>query len=465
MQKSLFLYFFISVMLFVVGGCYKINVPINESSNSSYLVSVSNNVVSKDQVKNYIARTRPKTKSNKELDYRITPYGGSADDPLLYIVNYGDSEGWQILSSDSRVPAVVAHGETGYFSLEEGSPAVRVWLDCMATDMANIRCAPDKDLAFSAEEIAAHKSVWGEAPSRVIIPGDENGYWEVITTSEWCLAEEQEHMTPKWDQGAPYNCYCPLRSDSSTERAPAGCVALAASEVLFYLHSQLGTPAGMVDYGYCVGDINNYSRYFSGNSTSIWLGMDPNYTYPSGDAEEESLMIGHVGNIINMNYQNIYSWAFPSNIRTNLFSFYGLSCNEGAYDADVVRNNLCNYLPIIVTASDLLIPINFDIHCFVIDGFRKTYTKYIHYHYWVPEDPDPWNPKSLPDRHHNPYYTYTYSTPRITSIQINWGWASQWTSNVNNGWYSLTPDWTVTNGGTYNYNYNVSMIYNIGVAE
>jgi hypothetical protein len=446
-------------------SCYKESLSEDKTNTTIVSAPDSDCFISVEQIKSYIARTRPDTKNGGELDYTIKPYGGSADNPLLYIVNYGESNGWQILSSDSRTPAIVAEGETGYFSLEEGSPAVQVWLDCMATDMANVRCAGDEDLVFTAEEIAAHKSVWGARPGVRVLPGDENGHWEVTTTTEWCLAEEIEHMTPHWAQGEPYNTYCPLKSNSSTERAPAGCVAIAAAEVLYYLHNHLGVPASMVDYGYCVGDINNYSRYFSGSSTGIWSQM--NYNHQTYGADAEALMIGHIGGIISMNYQNEYAWALPDNIRTNLFPAYGITCSQGAYEQNYVRNNLGNHMPVIVTASDLLIPINFDIHCFVIDGFRKTYTKYIHYHYWVPGEPDPWNPKYPPGFDHNPYYTYTYSTPTVSSIKINWGWASQWgDSPLNDGWYSLIADWVVNDGtSTYSYNHNVNMIYNIAVED
>ena len=51
----------------------------------------------------------------------------------------------------------------------------------------------------------------------------------------------------------------------------------------------------------------------------------------------------------------------------------------------------------------------------------------------------------------------------MTGIKINWGWWTQWSSHpVNDGWYSLASDWTVTcNSETYSYNHNVSMIYNL----
>ena len=92
--------------------------------------------VSLESIRNYVG---PKTKSGDANETVITTYGDINNTPLLYIVNYGYGDGWQILSSDSRTPAVVAEGENGYFSLEEGSPAVRIWMDRMAADMAAVR--------------------------------------------------------------------------------------------------------------------------------------------------------------------------------------------------------------------------------------------------------------------------------------------------------------------------------------
>lgn len=72
----------------------------------------------------------------------------------------------------------------------------------------------------------------------------------------------------------------------------------------------------------------------------------------------------------------------------------------------------------------------------------------------------------MPTPEYEPYYTYSQTTPQITQIKINWGWWTQWGYNhLNDGWYSLTANWVVTNGSTYSYNYNVSTIYDIAVAE
>ena len=421
--------------------------------------------VSLESIRNYVG---PKTKSGDANETVITTYGDINNTPLLYIVNYGYGDGWQILSSDSRTPAVVAEGENGYFSLEEGSPAVRIWMDRMAADMAAVRVSTDEQLTFTKEQIAANKAVWGEEGNMRVLPQEgEGGNWHVSMTSSEYLVEEVAHMTPHRDQYAPYNAYCPLKVGSTYDRAPVGCVAVAAAGVLYYLHNEWNIPAGMVDYGVCEGDISDYSRTFDGNSTTIWSQMS--YQYNVFGADAEALMLGYVGDVLGMHYwsgeNNYYfSWAFPSNIRTILFAQYNISCSQGDYYSPIVKNNLGNHMPVIVTASDWEIPINGDIHCFVIDGFKKTFIRYTYYHYWVEDDPH----HSHSTGPHDPYYTYEDTEPEVTAIKINWGWASQWDINnpVNDGWYSLTADWTVTNNGsTFSYNHNVNMIYDITLPE
>ena len=444
-------------------GCEKYT---GESPLTLYENNGIKNSVSLSQIEQ-IATTHcgGKTRSGEKTDCSILPFCSSKGDTLMFIVNYSGNTGWQIFSSDVRTPPVIAEGENGCFSIEEGSPALRIWLDCTAKDMEIVKLSSDDELNFNEEEISANRAYWSKGIAKVIDPPEEDGHWAVITTSERILYDTLSHMTPHWDQNRPYNAYCPYRTDSTDTRAYVGCVAVAAAGVLYYLHNYWGIPSEMVTSGYCTGDIDNFSRGFTMASTSAWEMMDPGYNSSSADAE--ALMLGFVGTVINMHYTNNYSWALPSNIRTDLFSLYDISCSQGSYNAATIKQNLGNGLPVIVTASDQLVPVNGDIHTFVIDGYKRTRIKYTHYHYWVPDDDDdenedPWIIKSLPN--HNPYYTYTYSTPEISMIKINWGWWTQWCSGINDGWYSLTADWTVTNNGnTYSYSHNVNMIYNLSL--
>ena len=457
------LVFGLFLCLFLSIGCSKQNSVGLSSSSSVDNISFNDNNVSVSDIHTFIAANGTSTKASGNIKYTLEPYCGADGEPLVYIVNYGDGDGWQLLSSDARTPAIIAEGNSGYFSLEDGSPAVRVWLDCMAADIAAVKCSTDEELSFSAEEIAAHRAVWGKEINKEPVPGDRLGHWVVdLVGTQEMIGDTLEHMTPHWSQSEPYNVYCPLKSTDPTLHAPAGCVAIAAANVLYYLHDTLGVPATMVSEGSCIGDVTGYSSVFWADNSNVWSQMDTTNHYYFEPAEEEALMIGYIGQVINMNYNNTYSWALPSNIRTQLFSLYYIQCSQDVYSENYVKSNLNDNMPVIVTATDLMIPLDFDIHCFVIDGYKKTFTRKTYYHHWEPREPIPINPRSDP----MPYYTYVDTPQEITAIKINWGWSSQWhTPRVNDGWFTLTANWTVSNGGTYSYNYNVNMIYDICVSD
>lgn len=422
--------------------------------------SCRENFVSAEMVKEFVLRNNPQVKGCSNLDVKIEPYGLNSRDPLLYLVNYGVGDGWQIISSDTRVPAILAEGETGYFSIEEGSPAVRTWIDYTASILNVIRNASDEELSFSQEVIRMNQSVWkvdtcknntGYSMKRKIPAQPNDGSWEVYTTVESIINEEIDHLTPHWDQDSPYNDYCPYRTDFIFDRAPAGCVAVAASEVLCYLNKKWNVPETMISAGSCVGDISGYEQSFWGESSSIW--SDMSFDYRANNADAESLLIGYVGKELGIKYGNTGSLGYTSDIQDLLNSF-GISSSFGDYNESSVTHDLLRAVPVIVRADSGLSSPG---HCFVIDGFRSMKYKYKHEHYWVPD-----HGSGSSNYHPAPYYTYSYSNPEISAIKVNWGWSSQWSENpVNDGWYLLSGGWFVYNGGMKEYNHGIRMIYNI----
>lgn len=465
-NQHTFYYLFIPLLTVLLIGCDKLVSSESLDNSDSYDLLDSESFVSWNQVNDYAHRYFPITRSNGDDDYSIIAMVGENADTLLYIINFGTGDGWKILSADNRTPAIIAEGESGSFSLDTDNKAVGLWLNCIANDMSIIRQSNDDSLNFTEDEIAANKSFWrpGGQRSQPLGP-DLGGYWAESVTSEEIVVEEVNHMTPHWDQMEPYNRYCPLKSNSQTDRAPAGCVAVAGAEMLYFLHNHFGVPATMVSEGFCYGDVNNFAREFTSLNTSIWEAMDTNYVSNLISPYAEALMIGYVGSLSYMNYHNNYSWTYPARLRTNVFESMGITCSHGNYDAATVKNNLNNGLPVIVTASDWLIPLDFEIHCFLIDGYKKTYTKYRHHHYFIPDDPEMVFPPGVNES----YDTYTFSSTDITAIKMNWGWWSQWrpVDPLNDGWYTLTDDWYTVNsqGHEATYNHNRQMIYGFSISE
>ena len=186
--------------------------------------------------------------------------------------------------------------------------------------------------------------------------------------------------------------------------------------------------------------------------------MNTYYHYPSTNLIPEAIMIGSVGLSVNMHYwdwnpvYDYFSWALPGNLKTSVFEPYGISCTRGSYDESIVKSSLLSLMPVVVSGSNLLIPVDGLIHCFVIDGYKRTRTKYTHWHHFVYDEPQS-GPVPLPP---DDYTTYSYSAPQVTSVRINWGWWTQWVYGTNEGWFAPTGGWTVTNNGsTYDYQYFV----------
>lgn len=467
------------IFLFVVLSCSKLPTSIEAlhfensyNNDESYNLNYDNHVSIND-IHRIINRDFPTTK-NDSSSYDISVYLDEKSDTLMYILNYGNNDGWKIYSSDKRTPAILAEGDKGSFSIEDGNPAIVAWLSCMATNIAKVKSASDEELTFNDNEINSNKTFWQQPqissrlidPDQTLIPSEGIGHWEeAIISSRTVEHVVVEHMVPKWDQNQPYNFYSPYYDTSSNQKALTGCVAIAGAQVLYHLHNKLGIPQKMFSKASCVGTINSYFREFWEPTEEMWNSMSMDYR-DSLNSCPEAILIAHVGEQVNMHYSAgfltypPFSWAVPANLKTDLFEFYGISCSHGSYDEDIVKRNLMNEMPVIISASDLMVPLDGDIHCFVIDGYRTTRTEYTHCHYFV------WDvPPTKPYLPYEEYFTTSYSPASISGIKINWGWSSQWNTDnpLNDGWYTLTDRWVLDDGTDYNY-YR-KMIYDFDVAE
>lgn len=454
MKKALFI-----CVVFLGVACQKESLVLFEENEQLPIIQEQSDFVSYSDIQSFLAK-EVITKGLSNEDCVVDPYIGPSLDTLMYIVNYGQGRGWKVISSDKRTPAILAEGDKGSFVLNGDNPGPTLWMQGVAEDMAIIRCAKDTELTFTADEIAFNRSFWTGNPVRIIDPpviDDEGGHWEVTTTSATEVYDSLGHMVPKWDQGAPYNTYCPLKTDGSGLRAPAGCVAIAGAQVLYFLHQRFGVPEYMYTVASCVGDTGYFSQNFSVPSNTAWSSINTNYNAFSSGLED--VLIPFVGAQVNMEYGNGGSGADDALLRTNVFNPAGISCSRESYSENKVKTSLLSMMPVIVSAYSSAIPL-FDwgnAHCFVIDGYKRTRIRYYHEHVWVPDDPasfyDPLNQYAT-------YYTVTYSAPQMTGIKINWGWWTQWVNHVNDGWYTLTGDWyVVVNNEVENYKYYRKITY------
>lgn len=412
-----------------------------------------------DQIYDYIEKQFPSTRGG---DISVIPYL-SRQDTVMYIINYGKDRGWQILSADSRTPHVLAESGSGVFELDVNNPGLLAWMSCMGTDISFVRHAANEDLVFSKEEVSANMAFWrdrrGKSPRSIDPPepgGEDEGWHELIVETTQ-LVDSIPHLTvTQWGQLNPYNYYCPFKSNSNQEKAPAGCVAIAGAQMLFFLHYKFGVPATAPSSAYCLGDTTGWQMSQTNWSTTVWDAMDTTYIETFvGDSlfsVAESPLIANVGLRVGMKYGDNRSGASASDLVDCVFDYYGVSCEYSSFDEDDTINSLLSGIPVIISAQSGFLPLISSRHTFIIDGYRSTRTRYKILHYYLKGD------GSL-DPNHPPYHTYSYGPTQINAVKMNWGLGTQWSDNLNDGWYSLTGSWVLDNNGLKTYDYYRHMIH------
>lgn len=316
-------------------------------------------------------------------------------DTLFFVVNHPEG-GWTMYATDKRVPQVVAENEDGSFSLETTERIMGEWFEAMKEDMKLIRQAPDQDLAFTSEEIANHRKLWDAVciPDTSALLGKNNqtrsvgdgnnppinplaGFYLLDTTytHTQTIMQVGPLTQTAWSQGAPYNNFCPLKS-YGYERAPAGCVAIAGAQMLYYLHYKLGTPDSIPSSATCSGYVPyNYTMWQGDYSSTQWNLM-PNHGN-SSDGLYAAPLIANIGYKLVMQYGNIVSTANTYELPSLVFLPYGISCEYSSINYDTVYNSLLDSIPLIARAGYID---GINGHAFIIDGYqsRRDVTTYVY---------------------------------------------------------------------------------------
>lgn len=403
--------------------------------NSDNVVKLNNIVMLNQCINHNSMMSRPSS---------IECLTNEVQDTILYVSKNGE-HGWTIYSSDTRVPAIVAQAESGSFDDIMQIDGARLWIQSILNDMTLIRELPDEDLNFSQEEIETNKAFWlavsnpDKYVKEKVLNNDYDfnsgnttakGHYELINrtyTSE--LYDSIPRLTETdWHQSEPYNIYCPLKSDNTTH-APAGCVAIAAAQVLYYLHYSINVPETAPSKAYCNGNVNSYQWAQTDYTTSIWDQMKISGVYAAP-------LIADIGRRINIQYSDNGSSAITQNLVNNVFAPYGITCSYDTFDTELLSSSLVNKIPVIVRAmakvKDNGQTQNIG-HAFIIDRYIRKRLKTTDYYEWVYDYVPPGTLiPSVPGK-----INVYYSSPSITYIGFNWGWGN----DLNYGWYGVTEDW------------------------
>ena len=417
------------------------------------LSSVGNNcfVVNENDLNNFVKfRTLEGKSKNKNVvleDIQPIEYNGITS---LYVIKY--QEGFEVISADKRSPVPLASNSKAQYSEVEDYTGFSGHLSLLAEEVwYSLHDLLGKPTPGAEENIQASLDFWKMVNAdRSFIESHSNdkslskqgeggldGGWflfDVETVEE--VYDSIPHLTSTtWHQFNPYNYYCPydLNQNNSLVKCPAGCVAVAGAQMLYYLHSKDGIPVNSPSTGYCQGYVydNSYVQYFGDPSPTTWDNMIiPRSNYFDFWA---ALLVGDVGQRLDMEYHYDGSGAYVSDL-VDVFNAYGWDClYYGVYDSYPVVSSLLSGYPVVCGGSRNEQSKGKIGHSFLIDSYKRYRTKTITTYEWVDFEP------LGPGIHQvQLMQTTEYGSPHVSYYRMNWGQVS---TVANDTWCSLDGVW------------------------
>ena len=388
--------------------------------------------------------------------------------PCLYVLQY--ESGFEIVSADKRSPVPIASNSNGVFRECDDPDGFGGHLSLITSEVfLSLNGLLPPASQEEEENIQGSLAFWllintkepnldinrSESISEVETRGIRapKGYWEmVIAESEEEVYDSIPHLTAtQWYQRSIYNYYCPYDRDTlnNVAKCPAGCVAIAGAQMLYFLHNKDGVPTTSPSEGSCTGYVYDHSfiQNFWNYSTGTWDSMFPRNSHDTCAA----LLVGDVGKRLQMDYGWDGSGAYTEDLVNDVFSPYGWDCvYTDNYNSSIIVSSLQSGYPVVCGGDRESRGIEHIGHTFLVDRYKRTRTRTRITWQWVDLDGDPTNnPILLP-----PDDEFTYSSPHISYYGMNWG---QGDIAANETWCSLSGVWQY--GSLPPYIYDREMIY------
>ena len=143
------------------------------------------------------------------------------EQPLAYVVNYENNEGYAILAANTKLPPVISIGDEGNFNTEGFVEFTQ--------NSGNTRSGTSGNLN-PAQEIQ-----YALVNNSLIIPPIDFGDFPLMGRDTTVILKCLPLVSTKWGQREPYNYYSDTyvnEADGDTYLGAAGCVPVAGAQVL-----------------------------------------------------------------------------------------------------------------------------------------------------------------------------------------------------------------------------------------
>lgn len=280
-----------------------------------------------------------------------------------YVFNIGQADGFVIVSGDDRTPAILGYADSGSLNMEALPDGLRYLLN-----------GYEEQMEWMDENGIDGNQAAGQASG-------------TVTRRSAARTTISPLIKTRWDQGAPYNHYCPKIDEETTV---TGCVATSMAQLMFYHKYPEGNTPDVPGYEtntedqdnkkitLTVGAINASS--LSGAPTSFgWSDMTTTYDegYFGTQAENAvAKLMRYCGQSIRMSYglqanggSSAYNEVIPSALKT-YFGYDGGVRNTYRKNysyvewVDLIYSELAENRPVILGGQSMG-----GGHSFICDGY------------------------------------------------------------------------------------------------
>ena len=424
--------FVLGVALLLLSSCSQISEPANVELAPTPSYSISFSEINRIDFSRLVA---PQTKAGS-VSKEITPVVEQAD-TLLYIINYGNDEGWVLASADKRVPLINAQSKTGHFDLETAArnKALMAWIDGLKESIRYLKqnpsFVPDSSALGFWDAPAAAIKTKGEGE------GDAHeGEWlqlVYVAIEPDCRYDIDHLMDTQWGPGSPWNTCFPFDGNGNRCSTSSGVVALA--QLAYYHHYFSSKPQTAYEYGTCTTDWNQTSNLQLFNSSSNNWALMPADSSSSSSSGKQAVaaLMAQIGQETGTSYSPNRSTTHPDSCMLYLSSI-GLShspvCHYTGHEYQVLYDLQHNWPVYLVFQNSL------GSHQAVIDGIMVYAERETYYYQWMPIGTYPPVEPEYPDLEHPELYEiYDYWGDNTGYwCRVNWGLDGAY----DNGEYNLS---------------------------
>ncbi len=262
-----------------------------------------------------------------------------------YIFSRGEDKGYVIVSGDDCLPSILGYTEEGNFDEDNLPPNLKSWL-----------------AHYEAVIVEAQKQ---HAPARA--PRKVAGKKDIPVL-----------LTTHWHQSAPYNNMCPI-VPTSGRRAATGCVATAASQILYYWRKDLYnmTQYPTPTYSWCKAPVTEVVKRYT---PLKWDLLKTSYSGNENKEYTDAVALLHyvVGTCCNMGYDEA-SGAYIADLVKPFEKQFGISSknvwkrtmSQERWE-EIVYEDLLKAHPIEFAGYN----IEWEGHAVVIDGYKSSTNLY-----------------------------------------------------------------------------------------